>query len=86
MAELSHEELQQLLETQAEQIRHLQLELAQREIGDPQQQAARAELQQWVAEEGSEIFSGGETPHGEEAQQEVESSTSEPRRSAKWQR
>ena len=76
MAELSHEELQQLLETQAEQIRHLQLALAQREIGDPQQQAARAELQQWVAEEGSEIFSGGETPHGEEAQQEVESSTS----------
>ena len=35
MAELSHEELQQLLETQAEQIRHLQLALAQREIGDP---------------------------------------------------
>ena len=60
MAEPSHRELQQLLETQAEQIRRLQLELAQRENGDPQQQAARAELQQWVAEEGSEIFSGGE--------------------------
>ena len=49
----------------------LQLELAQ--------QAASAdaeELRQWVADEGSAFFSGGETPHGEGAQQEVESSTS----------
>ena len=61
--------------TQAEQIRRLQLELAQREIGDPQQQAASADaetLQQWVADEGSAFFSGGEAPHGEGAQQEVE--------------
>ncbi len=59
MAELSHGELQQLLETQAEQIRRLQLELAQ--------QAASADaeaLRQWVADEGSAFFSGGETPHG----------------------
>ena len=62
MAELSPEEVQQLVLTQAEQIRRLQLELAQREIGDPQQQAASADaetLQQWVADEGSQIFSEG---------------------------
>ena len=81
MENIPPQQMRQLLQVQEEQIRRLQLELAQvREIGEmgnpqqqAQQQAVSAEtetLQQWVAEEWDNLSGGGEQP--EEAAQEAE--------------